>query len=222
MHYRNVDPSHLPSFPARLGNGAASNNLEDITHTCVQCGMVLVSTRGRSPTPSRTGSDRRALFNCSYPGDLPRAGLALLRRGRVHRHPAGRWRSSTATVLGVVEREHGDGNSGIASVYSDTRTASGEAMIAGAMTAAHRTLPFGTRVTVTNRHNGRAVLVQITDRGPFVRGRVIDLSPAAGRLLGIDGLASVSLAVVSHGEKRSLDQATCRVRRRISRAMRAR
>jgi rare lipoprotein A len=130
--------------------------------------------------------------------------------------------TSTATVLGVVEREHGDGNSGIASVYSDTRTASGEAMIAGAMTAAHRTLPFGTRVTVTNRHNGRAVLVQITDRGPFVRGRVIDLSPAAGRLLGIDGLASVSLAVVSHGEKRSLDQATCRVRRRISRAMRAR
>jgi rare lipoprotein A len=112
-------------------------------------------------------------------------------------------RTSTATVLSVVEGEHGDGNSGIASVYSDTRTASGEAMIADAMTAAHRTLPFGTRVTVTNRHNGRSVLVQITDRGPFVRGRVIDLSPAAGRLLGIDGLASVSLAVVSHGEKRA-------------------
>jgi rare lipoprotein A len=49
----------------------------------------------------------------------------------------------------------------------------------GAMTAAHRTLPFGTRVTVVNRNNGRTAVVGINDRGPFVRGRVIDLSPAA-------------------------------------------
>jgi rare lipoprotein A len=68
-------------------------------------------------------------------------------------------------------------------------------MDAGKMTAAHRTLPFGTRVTVVNRGNGRSVVVRINDRGPFVRGRVIDLSPAAGRELGIDGLASVSLIV---------------------------
>jgi rare lipoprotein A len=68
--------------------------------------------------------------------------------------------------------------SGIASVYSGGRTASGERMNPGAMTAAHRTLPFGTSVTVVNRNNGRAVVVRINDRGPFVRGRVIDLSPA--------------------------------------------
>ena len=68
-------------------------------------------------------------------------------------------------------------------------------MDAGKMTAAHRTLPFGTRVTVVNRSNGRSVVVRINDRGPFVRGRVIDLSPAAGRALNIDGLASVSLIV---------------------------
>lgn len=64
-----------------------------------------------------------------------------------------------------------------------------------AMTAAHRTLPFGTRVTVVNHHNGRTVVVRINDRGPFVHGRVIDLSPAAARALGVDGLAPVSLSV---------------------------
>ncbi len=84
--------------------------------------------------------------------------------------------------------------SGIASVYSGGRTASGERMNPGAMTAAHRTLPFGTSVTVINRRNGRSVIVRINDRGPFVRGRVIDLSPAAARVLGIDGLAPVSLS----------------------------
>jgi rare lipoprotein A len=85
--------------------------------------------------------------------------------------------------------------SGIASVYLDRQTASGEAMDPGAMTAAHRTLPFGTEVTVINHDNGREVVVRINDRGPFVRGRVIDLSPAAARALGVDGLAAVSLIV---------------------------
>lgn len=85
--------------------------------------------------------------------------------------------------------------SGIASVYSGGRTASGERMNPAAMTAAHRTLPFGTTVTVFNRRNGRSVVVRINDRGPFVRGRVIDLSPAAARVIGVDGIAPVSLSV---------------------------
>lgn len=63
-----------------------------------------------------------------------------------------------------------------------------------AMTAAHKTLPFGSQVRVTNKKNGRSVTVRINDRGPFVRGRVIDLSPAAARALGFAGLAPVSLA----------------------------
>jgi rare lipoprotein A len=85
--------------------------------------------------------------------------------------------------------------SGVASVYSDSQTASGEHMNANAMTAAHRTLSFGTRVTVLNNQNGRTVVVRINDRGPFVGGRVIDLSPAAARAIGVDGLARVSLKV---------------------------
>jgi rare lipoprotein A len=56
-------------------------------------------------------------------------------------------------------------------------------------------VPFGTRVTVVKRSKGRSAVVRINDRGPFVHGRVIDLSPAAGRALNMDGLASVSLIV---------------------------
>jgi rare lipoprotein A len=99
---------------------------------------------------------------------------------------ASRSQSSAQTVLA---------SSGLASVYSDYHTASGEQMDARAMTAAHRTLPFGTKVTVVNRSNGRSVDVRINDRGPFVHGRVIDLSPAAAQALKVDGLAPVSLIV---------------------------
>jgi rare lipoprotein A len=87
--------------------------------------------------------------------------------------------------------------SGIASSYSTreqgTRTSSGRALHDGALTAAHKTLPFGSRVRVTNRTNGRSVVVTITDRGPFVRGRVIDLTPAGARAIGMSGLASVTV-----------------------------
>jgi rare lipoprotein A len=84
---------------------------------------------------------------------------------------------------------------GLASVYSGGRTASGESMRAGGLTAAHPSLPFGTRVRVTNNHTGRSVVVRINDRGPFVRGRVIDLSPAAAQAIGVSGVSSVSLHV---------------------------
>ena len=97
----------------------------------------------------------------------------------------------------------GSGGSGMASMYgssrdgySGARTASGERVQSGALTAAHKSLPFGTMVRVTNRRNNRSVVVRINDRGPFVRGRVIDLTPAGARAIGMSGLAPVSLAVV--------------------------
>ena len=62
------------------------------------------------------------------------------------------------------------------------------------MTAAHKSLPFGTVVKVTNKKNGRTVMVRINDRGPFVRGRVIDLTPAAASQLGFSGLAPVTVS----------------------------
>jgi rare lipoprotein A len=111
---------------------------------------------------------------------------------------------SSLLVLGAAAFSSVTANaqSGIASVYSGGRTANGEYAHAGRLTAAHRTLPFGTRVRVTNRRNGRSVVVRINDRGPFIRGRVIDLTPAAARAIGFNGLAQVSLAVIGKSKKR--------------------
>ncbi len=86
--------------------------------------------------------------------------------------------------------------SGLASVYSTnsgSRTASGARLNPGALTAAHRSLPMGSHVRVTNRRNGRSVVVTINDRGPFVRGRIIDVTPAAAHALGFSGLAPVEV-----------------------------
>jgi rare lipoprotein A len=86
--------------------------------------------------------------------------------------------------------------SGVASVYAydGGQTASGERANPRALTGAHRSLPFGSTVKVTNKKNGRTVLVRINDRGPFKHGRIIDLTPAAARQLGFDGLAPVTLS----------------------------
>lgn len=92
--------------------------------------------------------------------------------------------------------------SGVASFYGSElhgrRTASGEKFDMHALTAAHRTLPFGTRLLVTNPANGRSVTVRINDRGPFHGGRVIDLSRAAANEIGLvaRGHGRVELAVI--------------------------
>ena len=88
--------------------------------------------------------------------------------------------------------------SGTASVYSlssGSKTASGGHLNHAALTAANRTLPFGTQARVTNQRNGRSVIVTINDRGPFVRGRIIDLTPAAARAIGFSGTTPVSVDV---------------------------
>ncbi|MGB7099479.1 MAG: septal ring lytic transglycosylase RlpA family protein [Xanthobacteraceae bacterium] len=88
---------------------------------------------------------------------------------------------------------------GLASFYTEgSETASGERLDGHKLTAAHRTLPFGTRVRVTNVTNGRSVTVRINDRGPFVPGRVVDVSYFAAETLGMTGtgVAKVKLEVV--------------------------
>ena len=86
---------------------------------------------------------------------------------------------------------------GIASRYArrfeGSRTASGELYKGRALTAAHKSLPFGTRVRVRSLRNGKAVVVRINDRGPFVAGRIIDLSQAAAQALGVRGLTRVAI-----------------------------
>ena len=87
---------------------------------------------------------------------------------------------------------------GVASFYSDTETASGEKFDRNELTAAHPSLPFCTKLRVTDVSSGRFVTVRVNDRGPFVRGRVVDISPSAAEALGMvdKGLANVRLDVV--------------------------
>jgi rare lipoprotein A len=91
---------------------------------------------------------------------------------------------------------------GLASVYSEhlngKRTASGERYDSGNLTAAHRTLPFGAEVRVTNLDNGKSVRVRVNDRGPHIQGRIVDLSSRAAAALGMrTGVARVRLEILS-------------------------
>jgi rare lipoprotein A len=100
--------------------------------------------------------------------------------------PAGSWRNANAAI--APSSGSGRSFSGMASYYgneSGSKTASGQRFNQNALTAAHRTLPFGTKLRVS--HGGRSVVVTVNDRGPFVRGRVLDLSTAAARVVGLTG-----------------------------------
>ena len=103
----------------------------------------------------------------------------------------------------VASKSYSGGSmSGMASYYWEPQAlASGGRFNPNAMTAAHKTLPFGTKVRVTNRNNGRSVVVTINDRGPYVGGRIIDLSKAAASAVGMtgSGVAPVSVSVIGRG-----------------------
>jgi rare lipoprotein A len=162
-------------------------------------------------------------FKKSAPGDLTRsrtaialfAGTLLLgggiteasaksrhhhHRHHHHAHHAGNssWRDANASIGGGGSGGHSF--SGMASYYgneSGSKTASGARFNQNAMTCAHRSLPFGTKLRVT--HGGRSVVVTVNDRGPFVRGRVLDLSTGAARAVGLTGagVGRVTAEVVS-------------------------
>ena len=103
-------------------------------------------------------------------------------------------------LVSVSESQAAGAGCGGASWYALTsKTASGERMNAARLTAAHRSLKFGTKVQVTNKRNGKSVIVRINDRGPFIRGRVIDLSKAAASQIGMisSGHASICYRVVN-------------------------
>jgi rare lipoprotein A len=139
------------------------------------------STRHRS----REDYSRRA---------APRRHVARLHRSH-HHASAPRWTRRSLSSAGP----RGSGQLGVASYYWEPqRLASGGWFNPNALTAAHRTLPFGTRVRVTHARSGRSVDVTINDRGPYVAGRVIDLSRAAARAIGMtaQGLAQVKVMIL--------------------------
>jgi rare lipoprotein A len=114
---------------------------------------------------------------------------------------------------------------GIASWYGGKfhgrLTANGERYNMHGISAAHKGLRFGTRVRVTDKRTGRSIVVRINDRGPFVKGRIIDLSGGARQALGMGGLAPVCLTVLSRGDNRYVSSGSTRsakVRRSASRS----
>jgi rare lipoprotein A len=106
---------------------------------------------------------------------------------------------AAAAIAGGIGAAEADTTRGHASFYSHgTKTASGERYNPSGMTAAHRTLPFGTKVRVTDVKTKRSVVVRINDRGPFIRGRIIDVSRGAASELGMlgRGVAMVDVQVI--------------------------
>ena len=169
---------------------------------CAFAGAILTTTIGTANSTvlhTNRGSHHwhgHAAGLSGHRGVVHRSAVATVSR----RHHAGSYvaREDRSEKPSLEKAAVGGGlMAGIASVYSGGRTANGEVASAGGLTAAHRSLPFGTMVKVTNTGTGRSVVVRINDRGPFVRGRVIDLTPAGAHALGFSGLAPVTLSVVS-------------------------
>lgn len=112
-------------------------------------------------------------------------------------------------VISDAQAGSGQTQKGMASYYHDRfhgrKTASGERYNRNRFTAAHKTLPLGTELEVTNTRNGRSIVVQVNDRGPFVKGRVLDLSREAASELGMlsRGVARIEYRVVSSPARRS-------------------
>ena len=151
--------------------------LSACTHVAEQTGSLAV----RQPSPRSETTSVRRQAKVVRPRRAPKTEIAKTEIAK----------TKTARMETASD--------GIASFYRHgTRTASGERFNAGDMTAAHRTLPFGTKVRVTNVATGQSVMVRVNDRGPFVKGRVIDLSHSAAKSLGMvgRGVAQVKLDVV--------------------------
>ena len=156
---------------------------------CAQSSVVRDRSASYQATPETSaGWNRRVVVR-------PTArNVAGVRGPHATRHAAAGHRKRTRSA-----RHGGSGSRQVASFYShDSGTASGEKFDPQELTAAHRTLPFGTRLRVTNLANGRSVLVRVNDRGPFVRGRTVDVSASAAQELKMTerGVANVKVDVV--------------------------
>jgi rare lipoprotein A len=171
---RNV--SSISSSCARIGAKALSSGALRLLAAALSAAALAACAQ---QPPVMTGASRQAAL------EPTRKAVAR------HRMPA---TQAERQAAGAKGESHG-----LASFYSyDPHTASGEKFDKNELTAAHRTLPFGTRLRVTDVATGRSVTVRVNDRGPFVRGRVVDVSASAAETLGITGkgLAKVKLDVV--------------------------
>jgi rare lipoprotein A len=185
-------PADIETARAKLGRPADPTSVGGTTrrkrHRTVSGGEALHKTSARdSIVGSKSALGRQLAIKQDQKTHL-RTNREAARSKKRHRLASGeRFSKTQAAMLGL------------ASFYSeDTETASGESFDKHKLTAAHPTLPFGTRLRVTNVRNGRSVTVRVNDRGPFVRGRVVDVTSAAAEALGMlnQGVVTVMLDVV--------------------------
>jgi rare lipoprotein A len=162
---------------------------------CAPSPFLQNRTQFAAPAPTPTAR-RQAALDLRTPSSGNIARHSVVRKVTVAKKPD----ATTPAVLNAHPAAKANSSSyGVASFYTeDEWTASGEKFNTHAMTAAHPTLPFGTRLRVTNVTNGRSVVVRINDRGPYVPGRVVDLSETAAESLGMveRGIVKVKLDVV--------------------------
>jgi rare lipoprotein A len=160
----------------RLGQPNASHFIIQLQRAARLLAAVVLASGLAACAQSSLVTDQTALQGANRQKSIALAP-------HVHRHWATRKGASYA----------------LASFYGeDSETASGEKFNPDELTAAHRTLPFGTRLRVTNVTNGRSVIVRVNDRGPFVRGRTVDVSSGAAERIGMidHGVAKVKIDVI--------------------------
>lgn len=185
--YVAIKANHI--FDAFSVSGARVRNV--IQLFAVVLGAALLAACSQSSVVTRNSEFVGPSRQASLPHDRTASFVTNRRVASAKKHtPFARHHHATPTQIA---------SRGIASFYTeDQQTASGEAFDTHDLTAAHRTLPFGTRLRVTNVETGRSVTVRVNDRGPYIPGRVVDVSGSAANELGIveSGIAKVKLDVV--------------------------
>jgi rare lipoprotein A len=164
----------------------------DAPRTLWRCAALLLAAASLAACAQTSVVSRRAALAPSREAGLEHHRSIMF---TPHDHPA----VAARPAFVPDHKEAHTGSRGLASFYSEgEKTASGEQFDPNELTAAHPSLPFGTRLRVTNVSTGRSVTVRVNDRGPFVRGRVVDVSYSAARALGMvhSGVANVKLDVV--------------------------
>jgi rare lipoprotein A len=185
--YVAIKPNHIPdAFPV---SGARFRNV--IQLSSVVLGSALLAACAQSSVVSRNSGFVDHSQQASLPHHRTASFVGNRRVASAKKHtPFARHNNAAPTKMA---------SQGVASFYTeDQETASGEKFDTNDLTAAHPTLPFGTRLRVTNVETGRSVTVRVNDRGPYVAGRVVDVSHSAADALGMvgSGIAKVKLDVV--------------------------
>lgn len=173
------------------------------------CGKTAAAQKAQAPAPKKLAAKPAAKsVKVAKPATVKAKSVVVAKPMKATKKVAAAAVKPKAKSKVVAKAKPESGSSfqsGVASWYGGNfhgrKTANGETYNMNEMTAAHKTLPFGTRVRVTNTRNGDSVVVRINDRGPFIAGRIIDLSRAAASEIGVtsSGVAPVKVAILGKG-----------------------